>query len=175
MRGAKCGELSGCLFFSILAIASCGGRVEPTSAATPDASTAPPVPTTSFTPLFDAGTTTVGFDGGAPGFPPVPDGPNDTSPACASRPPLACACSGEDCPKPPDSFFAQIANDCAMNAAACGFIYADFDSDGCAVALRMDQPNPKFVACVTAQLDTQRWLCETGGGELSTYRDCTLP
>lgn len=170
------------LFLGGFAIVNCGGRIDPDSMfgdgnARDAGSIDRPAPAdASTTSGFDAGNFSV-LDAGNPsaGFPPVADGPSDTTPACASRPALDCACHGEDCPKPPDSYLAQIVHDCQTAAPACGFFYADFDTDGCAIALRMDNPNPKFVACVTAQLDENIWSCAIGGGEISTYVDCTVP
>lgn len=174
MGGAKFWRASLGLFLAGMAIADCGGKIDASSTGSLDVSVPPPMPTVLM-PSFDAGPpTSLGLDGGAPAFPSVANGPSDTSPACASRVPFECACSGEDCP-PVDSYFAQLAVACAASAPACGYVYADFDSDGCATALRMVQPDPKFIACVTAQLDIDRWLCVSGGGELEAFLDCTTP
>jgi hypothetical protein len=175
MRGAKFREGALCLFLSVLAIASCGGRVEPTtSAADTDASIAPPIPTTIVTPFFDAGTTSFGFDGGAPGFPPVANGPNDTSPACSSRTPYDCECSGEDCPPTPDNALEDLVQLCNEIQTACGYIYVDFDSSGCAIDLRMDNPQPSFIECMDARLNSNRWQCDfSQGTQARAYVDCT--
>lgn len=170
------------LFLGGFAIVDCGGKLDTDSRlddrSARDAGPADPasVGDASTTQGFDAGTLS-GFDASDPaaGFPPVANGPNDTTPACASRPALDCACHGEDCPRPPDSYLGQILVDCQKAAPACGLFYADFDPDGCAIALRMDNPDPKFVACVTARLDESIWSCEIGGGEISTILDCTVP
>jgi hypothetical protein len=182
MVGAQFRMVAIGLFLGVFAIVDCGGKIDPNSmfddgsardAGPADRGSASDASTTQG---FDASTFS-SFDAGEPGpaFPPVANGPSDTAPACASRPKLDCACHGEDCPKPPDSYLAQIVGDCQKAAPACGFFYADFDADGCAIALRMDNPDPKFVACVTARLDENIWSCEVGGGEISTFVDCTVP
>ncbi|MEO7111527.1 MAG: hypothetical protein ABI183_13895, partial [Polyangiaceae bacterium] len=164
------------------AIASCGGKIDPNSmfddGSAHDAGAADPASVDDASPTqeFDGGAFS-GFDASTPtaGFPPVANGPTDTAPVCASRPALDCACHGEDCPKPPDSYLAQIVADCQTAGPACGFIYVDYDADGCAIALRMDDPDPGFVACTTERLDENIWSCEIGGGEISTFVDCTVP
>lgn len=171
-------------FLAGFAIASCGGRIDPgTTGANEDgtidydgdapASSAGDSGSSSSSP-FDAGSISPFGDGGSEPYPPVDHGPQDTSPACESRPALDCACAGEDCPKPPDSYLAQIVNDCLESGGyVCNWVYVDYDSDGCAIDLRALEPNDVFVACVTKELDSQRWKCMSSGGTLSTYVDCT--
>ncbi|MGH7280720.1 MAG: hypothetical protein ACRELY_04295 [Polyangiaceae bacterium] len=186
MRKAKSGASAKTFAFAAFlagfAIASCGGKIaeeNSTFGSDDDASSGSDYPDV-FNGFADADATTgfdagaiVPFSDGAPPFPPVDNGPQDTTPACASRPELDC-CSGENCTNSPDSAFAEIVRSCLSNGGyVCNDVYADFDSDGCAIDLRALDPNDTFVECATKQLDSQRWTCMSGGGTLMTFVDCT--
>ena len=175
------------LFFAGFAIASCGGRIDPSStsnSANGDDSAGDDTSSSG----GDASSGVIGFeagvydaslfddDGGPAPYPPVDDGPNDTDPACESREPFSCSCTGEDCPDPPDWYFGQVVENCLGDGASvCGWVYADFDDEGCAVDLRAYEANDAFVACVTKKMNSERWLCMSGmaNSQLSTYVDCT--
>ena len=164
--------------FAVGAIAACGGKIDDRAigdavVTTPDAGSSDAVDASTVIPIgFDAGS----FDteGGAP-FPPVANGPSDISPSCASRASFDCSCHGEDCPPGDQIALGDLVHKCLVNGDACGYIYVDFDPDGCATALLMDQPDPTFVACVTEALDSERWLCaeSTSGHQTMAYVDCT--
>ena len=164
---------------SFAALSACGGKVESSVA---DSGFDPPasVARDSGSPVtgFSDAATSSDFDG-SPGFPPVEYGPNDLQPACGSRPGFSCDCRGENCPPGAGNALGDLARDCALlgSGSVCGFVYVDFDSSGCATALRMDQPNGAFVACLTKQLDSARWACATStnlpSGEAQAYVDCT--
>ena len=183
MRKAKIGTPAALFAFAAVlagfAIASCGGKIDEVSSGGDDAATGDSPDVLNGLAMgdattFDAGSITPFSPDGAPPYPPVDHGPQDTEPACSSRTPAACSCTGEDCPDPPDWYFGQLVQGCLESGGyVCGWVYADFDSDGCAMDLRALDPNDTFVECITKQLDSERWTCMSGGGNLSTYVDCT--
>jgi hypothetical protein len=163
---------------TIGAFVSCGGQIESNMDDAIDASS-PAIASDAGTTSsigFDSGTG-LDIDGGA-GFPPVDGGPDDRTTACASRGAIDCSCHTEDCPPGDQVALSILVSNCNGDAGdVCGNIYVDFDPNGCATALRMNNPNPKFVACMTDALDTQRWPCamSSGGSEVMTNVDCTTP
>lgn len=170
------------------ALAACGGKLAPTPTSTSpdddgasaggdrggssvgDASLAPP------SGFDDGGSSSFGDGGAGPGFPPVPNGPSDTSPECSTRVATDC-CSGESCPKDANAVFGEMLDDCAMKVGYCGLAYADLDAQGCAYSLRLDEADayPKFGPCVTSLLNAARFACVDGPVELEGFVDCTVP
>lgn len=177
-RPSRAIGIGAALLGSISALASCGGRLAQDdgfgSTESDDAASAEP------TDGFGALDASAAWEGstfatdGAPAFPPVDNGPSDTDPACASRPAIDCGCTDAGCPGPVNSYVEELVRGCLGDGGyVCGNVYVDFDPDGCAIALRALDPNDEFVKCATAKLDANRWTCETGGGSLRAYVDCT--
>lgn len=61
-----------------------------------------------------------------------------------------------------DGWFQRLAAECQQqtDCHTDGWVEASVDGDGCASELRMEDPDPEFVACLTAQLSQYQCPCD---------------
>jgi len=80
--------------------------------------------------------------------------------ACRDRPSQA-ACQGvNDFPCDFDGWFQDLAAGCQRNTDCTdGWVEAQVGAEGCADELRMEDPDPAFVACISEQLSKYRCPC----------------
>jgi hypothetical protein len=99
----------------------------------------------------------------AGGVPVVEDAPLDNAErlSCAERP-VQAACQGvNDFPCNFDGWLRQLAQACQTqtDCHTDGWIEVAVDTDGCASELRMEDPDPPYVACITEQLSQYQCPC----------------
>jgi hypothetical protein len=112
----------------------------------------------------DAGTVGVITEAPRPdgGVPAVADAPlaNPQGLACRDRP-VQDGCRGaDDFPCDFDGWFQNLAEACQRRTECTdGWIEAQVDADGCAIEIRMEDPDPPFVACISQDLSQYRCPC----------------
>lgn len=96
------------------------------------------------------------------GIPPVADAPleNPEGLACGERP-LQAECRGaDDFPCDFDGWFQNLAEICQRRSECTdGWVEATLGVDGCAAELRMEDPDPPYVACIAEALRQYRCPC----------------
>ncbi|MEO8798902.1 MAG: hypothetical protein ABI551_13525 [Polyangiaceae bacterium] len=186
-RGTERGQLALFLVISaVFAVEACGGKLAPSegnsaSSNAKDASAPQASGTTSpsSAPSASSDPPSATGDPGGNAYPPVRSGPDDSD--CAMRAVRDC-CVGDACDSPTAAAqFQTMVHDCFLQVEYCGDAYADFDSEGCAVDLRLGpSASPKYVACLTTLLNAERWSCIAGDPstrqlQASTRAACTFP
>lgn len=115
------------------------------------------------------------------GVPVVAEAPleNADGLTCAERPTQA-ACRGvNDFPCDFGGWLEDLAEHCQRRTQCTdGWLEVQLDPDGCATELRMEDPDPPYVACITAALSKYRCPCDAVLGSRFLglgHGDCGAP
>lgn len=99
------------------------------------------------------------------GVPPVEDAPlaHPDGLDCNERPRSALCGGANDFGCDFDGWFQRLVADCEQqtDCHTDGWVEAVVDRDGCANELRMEDPDPEFVACLAAQLNLYQCPCSS--------------
>lgn len=98
------------------------------------------------------------------GVPPVEDAVLDHPDGltCNERPRNAKCGGANDFACDFDGWFQRLAAECQQQTGCHtdGWVEASVDGDGCASELRLEDPEPEFVACMTAELSQYQCPCD---------------
>lgn len=102
------------------------------------------------------------------GVPPVEDAKFEHAEglSCNERPRNALCGGANDFGCDFDGWFQRLTAECQAqtDCHTDGWVEASVDADGCASELRMEDPEPEFVACLLAQLNQYQCPCDTAVG-----------
>jgi hypothetical protein len=68
----------------------------------------------------------------------------------------------------------RVLSECLKVHWTCGMATASIDSDGCVTAIAFEKDDPKFEACVVAELATKRFACLMAGTRRWQFESCTV-
>jgi hypothetical protein len=104
------------------------------------------------------------------GVPPVEDVELDHPDGltCGERPRSALCAGANDFGCDFDGWFQRVATECQQqtDCHTDGWVEATVDGDGCASELRMEDPDPDFVSCVTTELAQYQCPCDNVVGSI---------